>query len=343
MSAALSHPWPGSRILAGWQPFFTRWQPHGLWLHHLLLHRLEALVAVVRPPALDRLTRLLLEALRVNPAATADLAVRLALDRGFLDRLLADLHDVGLAHADATAKCWMPTVAGLHALANARPLGTAPQRRSFWFALDSDLATARFLPLADPPTSPRELAAAPFDLRQLRDCLDRSDDWKQAVGFPLDVRDILDSPTPENGRRVVVDRPEQMTALFVQTENDRLLAFAVKPPSWQIMSEKPILQLGASWREVLPSLTVEPPLEAWRESWRAWAQPRALPLPEVDACTLERVGIRLRVGAPISLLERLRASRSDAFKGEAWLLAGRSATTRSLAQIELSGAVRPPT
>ena len=60
------------------------------------------------------------------------------------------------------------------------------------------------------------------------------------------------------------------------------------------------------------------------QAWRAWCQPRNLPQAECDACRLERQDYRLRVEAGKPLIERLRAARSDALKGEAWLLAGES-------------------
>ena len=45
-------------------------------------------------------------------------------------------------------------------------------------------------------------------------------------------------------------------------------------------------------------------------------------------------GIHLRVAPPARLLERLRAARSDALKGEAWLLAGEGPVRRA-AVVEL--------
>ena len=64
-----------------------------------------------------------------------------------------------------------------------------------------------------------------------------------------------------------------------------------------------------------------------------------LPAPEAAACTLERQGVQLRVTAPKRLVERLRAARGDAMKGEAWLLAGSSSLqTAALIEVVESGA-----
>src|SRR5947199_9765920 len=101
MTAAPSLTWPGSRVLAGWWPLLGRWHPRSLWLHHLLLHRIEALASVSRSAPLELLYRLLLEALAVAPPQeAAALAGRLGLDIPFLSRLLADLQGAGMVRPE---------------------------------------------------------------------------------------------------------------------------------------------------------------------------------------------------------------------------------------------------
>src|SRR5438270_11168066 len=100
MTAAPSPTWPSSRVLAGWWPQLDRLRPRSLWLYHLLLHRLEAPVAVAPPAAQDRLTRLLLDLLAssssASSATTTRLAARLHLDPPVLGRLLVGLEEAGL-------------------------------------------------------------------------------------------------------------------------------------------------------------------------------------------------------------------------------------------------------
>jgi hypothetical protein len=161
--------------------------------------------------------------------------------------------------------------------------------------------------------------------------------WKQQHGFPTDVRSVIDTPAPGDWQRVILVQPEQMTTLFVQTAEEPLLGFATQPPAWSIQPDRPVVVLRGVRPEVLPELD-EPDLEEWRKACRQWGQPRGLPAGEIEACHLERTGVALRVHAPRPLLERLRSARSDALKGEAWLLAGARERTRAAAVIELSDA-----
>src|SRR5262249_28401338 len=140
--------------------------------------------------------------------------------------------------------------------------------------------------------------------------------------------------------RIILDRPERLVAALVlaaagRGENrGRLLGFAVQPEGWVLQVQEPVFVLEADWQEVFPELAVDLPAELWQQAWRNWCQPRSLPGAEVDACALERQGHRLRVTATPRVIERLRAARSDVFKGEAWLLAG-TGRLRAAAQLEL--------
>src|SRR3954462_6286099 len=115
MTAAPPPTWPNSRVLAGWWPTLERFQPRSLWLCHLLLHRVEAPVAVARPGPHSQLERLLLEALAAG-AAEPGLAPRLHLDAQVLRRLLAELESACLAHPDK-AGAWSLSDEGKKALA----------------------------------------------------------------------------------------------------------------------------------------------------------------------------------------------------------------------------------
>src|SRR5437879_2511242 len=113
MTAVPPPTWPSSRVLAGWWSHLDRLRPRSLWLYHLLLHRLEAPVAVAPPEAQDRLTRLLLDLLAssssASPATTTQLAARLHLDPQVLGRLLVDLKKAGLVQSARGEQGWVPT------------------------------------------------------------------------------------------------------------------------------------------------------------------------------------------------------------------------------------------
>src|SRR5262245_15884566 len=319
MTAAHSFPWPGSRVLAGWWPLLERWRPRAVWLHHLLLHHIDAHVTVSQSPALDNLNRLLLESLESGPDVAA-LAATLALDVPLLTRLLVDLKSAGfvLKHEER----WTLTDVGQRALAAQHPICTQQERRTFYFTQgDERHPGARFLPLDRPSSVPSlDHEGWHFDLQALHDCLGRDAAWKQAHGFPTDVRSLAKGG--EVWQRIVLDRGEQLSLVCLQTEEqDRLLGFSVQTSSWQLHGERAVLALGSNWRESLPELTDQLTVEEWRQAWRAWGQPRGLPAGEIEACHLEQHGVRLRVQAPRPLIERLRSARSDALKGEAWLLA----------------------
>src|SRR5262249_34570233 len=62
MTAATSVTFPTGRALAAcWRELASRYQPRALWLHHLVLHRLETLVELGEPARLDPLQLLLLK------------------------------------------------------------------------------------------------------------------------------------------------------------------------------------------------------------------------------------------------------------------------------------------
>jgi hypothetical protein len=172
----------------------------------------------------------------------------------------------------------------------------------------------------------------------LEACVRQTPEWKARYQFPTDVEAVLppraEEPDATDWRRVVLDSPQQLAFVFIRPAGgETLLGFLVQPEGWALERE-PALRLDEGWQEALPDLAEEPAMEAWRQSWQEWSHPRGLPANEVEACRLERVDHRLLVRAPPRLIERLRTTRSDAVKGESWLLAG-SGRTRTAAQIEL--------
>jgi hypothetical protein len=349
MSAAFAPSWPGSRVLLGWWRELASRQPQQLWVSRLLLHRVESLVRVTHARSLDLWQRALLRLVHARvphgPSPESYLA-DLQLDRQVLSQLIHELTTAGLIHMNG-AGTWDLTTAGRHALETGSLALSTEERRTFYFVDNRSLnRPPHFLPLRRVPHSlvsapAPDVAAWSFDLACLEACIRQTPEWKAHHHFPTDAETLL-APRPEeppatNWRRVVLDSPEQLALVFLRLAasagEPTLLGFAVRPEGWEREPE-PVLALAEGWEEVLPDLAEEPSPEAWREAWQAWSSPRSLPTAEVDACRLERAGHRLLVHAPARLLDHLRATRSDAIKQEAWLLAG-SGRTRAAAQLEL--------
>jgi hypothetical protein len=348
---------PGGRVVAGWWRQLAPARPRALWVGHFLLHRVEALVEVTRPAGLARFDRLLLRALTLAPNQTVpDLDARLHLGEQVLGRLLHGLRAEGLAEAGAGGG-WAPTDLARRALEQGHYPRTGSERHVFHFVDPPGESVGRS---QAPPLLPLRLAAeapwpAPegwsFDPGWLDACLRQPEGWKREHGFPVEARRVLGLeetngapvPAPHPGeadpgwRRVILDRPEHLSALVglvaEEGQGEQLLGFGVRPDGW-VLQAAPAFTVGRDWRDLFPQLEEAVPLEAWRQAWRVWCQPRGLPAADVEACALERHDYRLRILAPRRLVERLRAARSDALKGEAWLLAG-TGGLRSLALVEL--------
>jgi hypothetical protein len=321
-------PLPGGRVLAGWRRDLAPLQAARLWVASFLVHRVEAAVRVARPRSLDPLQTALL-----RRAASATTVPPNGNDP-LLARLLRGLADDGLLAAEGGR--WRLTDRGRAALAGGGA-EDAEERREFTFLDEGAGGPPRYLRLEGPGGAPAAPPDWRFDPAELAACVGRPPEWKARRGFPAEVAAVLPAdPAAADWRRVVVDRAEQWTILFLLARGDEppaLLGFEARPDGWALRRE-PAVRLGEGWAEALPELAAEPPPEAWRAAWRAWAQPRGLPPAEVDACRLERLGDRVRVAAPTRLVQRLREARSDALKGEAWLLAGEG-RVRSAAEVEL--------
>jgi hypothetical protein len=358
MTAGSPLVFPGGRVVAGWWRQLAPPPPRALWVGHFLLHRVEALVEVTRAAGLDRFTRLLLQALTLTPNQTVpDLDARLHLGPQVLGRALHPLQAEGLAEPGAGGG-WASTALARLALEQGQYPRTGHERRVFHFV---DRPGEAGGPPPAPPLLPLRLPAetpypAPegwsFDPGWLDACLRQPEGWKQEHGFPVEARRVVGPeqlnggpvPSPPLGQpapawqRVILDRPEHLFALVAlvpqEGGGEGLLGFAVRQEGWVLQAGTPAFALGPDWRDLFPQLGDEVPLDAWRQAWRVWCQPRGLPPAEVEACALERHAHHLRVLAPRRLVERLRAARSDALKGEAWLLAG-TGGLRSLALLEL--------
>jgi hypothetical protein len=325
-------------------------KPVAVWFGHLFLHRIEALVAVARTSRPDPLGRLVLQSVAQAPASTTALDSRLHLGPTVLHRVLAHLQHEGLTRADEPGR-WALTPLGGQALEKGSYSRPVQQRRVFHFLADGKGqvgAEPRCLELQSSEVGPWSAAEGwAFDSTVFRELVVREPDWKRRHGFPLDVQEVLGLP-PRSGegndavpsdnhtaqaraawRHVIVDVPEHLPAVLVLVARaggegtpttQQLKGFAVRQEGWVLHSERPAFTVATAWQAIFPELAVEPSLDAWRQAWKNWCQPRGVPAPEIDACLLERHDYRLRVQVPKRLLDRLRATRSDALKGEAWLL-----------------------
>ncbi len=348
MTAVTSFVYPGSRILAGWWKDLAPRRPRSIWVAHLFVHRVEALVKLREATPLDLLSLFVLRALALKAEATVgEIDQRLHLGSPFISQVLRRLDSEQLValQSGGDRACLRP--AGRAAIERSAYDRDRLERRVFYFVeSEQPERPPAFVPLRATPLSlpvPADEGKT-FDPAWLRSCMLRPAAWKREHGFPPEVQEIVPADLPANPgtspgawRGVMVDRPEHLVVLFVlvgdRSDSAALRGHALRPEDWSVLDE-PLLSLGNGWQETLPDLTVDPSADQWRSAWQAWCHPRALPSAEVDACRLERHGVNLRVEASSRLIERLRAARSDAVKGEAWLLAG-AGRVRTACRIEL--------
>jgi hypothetical protein len=379
MTVALPLAFPGSRVLAGWWRQLASSKPRALWVGHLLLHDVEALVQVNSSTALDRFSQLVVTALAIaHPRnasthaqlprqsqlchALASLDQTLHLDRPMLRQVLRGLEKQGLVAShtpaseragNASAEFWTLTTSGRQAAERGHYSRSACERRAFCFVqTGAGRAGLHFLNATHAcfVQGTTSLVAESIEFRPeaLTACVRQPQTWKELHGFPIEIDKVFTSSSSKHEAAamdtsevletsqvcdeveapwlpVVLDRPRHLVvALLLGVDGpDRLTGFAVRPEGWILHAAVPCFTLeAAAWPDVFPELVAEPPQDMWQQAWRAWCQPRNLPAQETDACGLERAGARLRVRMSKRLADRLRALRSDIFKGEAWILAG---------------------
>ncbi len=354
MTAVSALIFPPGRILAGWWKHLAGLQPQGLWVGHLLLHRVEALVALQKPLHLDPFLRLILRAVAVGPGQTAEqLDQLLHLGCSLVRQILRRLQSEKLLQVDASGG-WSLTLLGRQGMEQGSYPCSSLERRGFYFVQSEQPAgSPHFLDVRNhPATVPWQATDGwQFDAAILQACLQQPAAWKQHTGFPLEVQEIVGLGTsipssgisPQAWERIIFDQPLRLMAALVTVRasesGEKLLGFAVREVGWILQAAEPAFVVNTAWSETLRDLPAEPATDLWRQAWREWCQPRGIPAPEVDACILQRQDCRVRIIAPSRLVERLRAVRSDVFKGGAWLLAG-TGRLRTAARVELVESVR---
>ncbi|HEV3444311.1 MAG TPA: hypothetical protein VG099_06685, partial [Gemmataceae bacterium] len=82
MTAAPALAFPPSKTLLSWWTQLAPFRPSALWVGHLLLHRVEALVSAQRPCPIDPIALFVLRAVALaGPASLETIAHHLALER----------------------------------------------------------------------------------------------------------------------------------------------------------------------------------------------------------------------------------------------------------------------
>jgi hypothetical protein len=352
MISASSLAFPGSKTLAGWWRQLTIHKPLSFAVGYLFLHRVEAPVIFSHAKKIDRFSLLVLQALEMDArcngteaaAPLQRLQTRLYFDRPVILQILRTLQVEGLADIQPDGS-WALSARGRLGIKNGEVPVESCERRVFHFLERCDSVGARshpphFLNMrggAGTPWPPGD--AYPFDVSIVRHCTEQAEAWKQQFGFPLDIRripDLADGDDQSAWQRIVVDRPERqlvVLALTAGANQPRLLGFAARQEGWVLASTEPVLALDAGWQEIFPELHTPSP-EGFRQAWHAWAQPRGITEDQLAACTPEWTGHRLRVQAPASVLDHLRATRSEVLKGDSWILVG-DGRVRTAANLEV--------
>ena len=326
MTAAFAMSVPGSRPLVGWWRDLAALEPSRLWFAHLVLHRLEVLVEGESVGPLDALGNALLEHIRAMtlPADPRPLPAALHLDPALFRRIIDHLVSLGRLALDAEGR-----------VSHVGTESAAPRSRQRRLLHFTDGTPGYFLPLdGSACTAMMPPAGWAFEVGQLDEFASRAPAWRRDNLFPADLRRFLhptDLPEPAQSEAVIVDRAEQSLLAIVQT-GEGLVGFPVNAENWELR-RTPALTLAPSSDFAL-SLLEPLPGEAWRQAWLGWCQQRSLPGNDVDACKLEPIDHRLVVRAPARLVDKLRQGRSEALRGEAWVLAG-TGRGRHAAMIEL--------
>ena len=200
MTAAVPFPLPPGRVLSTWRRELAAFRPGRLRLVHLLLHRVEALVRVTQPFALDPLRAALLAQLRRRLRRVRDPA-RLRPAPGRRSAGPLDGRAGRRRPGRAGRRRWRLTERGRGALDSGAYTAPAEERRAFLFAEGRrPRSSPRFVALHGAAVG---LAPAPhwrFDVAALEACVRQTPEWKKRHGFPTDVDAVVAPPDREPGR-----------------------------------------------------------------------------------------------------------------------------------------------
>ena len=276
MTAASPFVSPPSRALHAWSRDLVSRQPRRLWFAALHFHRLEAAVFVTRSTRLDPVHVGFLKFLASSgPAMEPPL-----LKMDWAAQQIDSLKKLGLVEMGATGPC--PTPSGRDAATRGAYDFAGEERRSFTFVDNAAcnhphryLAVHRALaPLTHAPEH------WSFDPAVLQACVARSNAWKSAHQFPIEILGLARYDTKESWQRIMIDYPEQATLVLAETVEPSggtaLHGFTARTENWTLFRDAPLFSLPHDWLEVLPDLDTAPTVDEWQHSWLAWAQAHAI-------------------------------------------------------------------
>jgi hypothetical protein len=332
MQSAAQLTFPGSKTLAQWGRHLPR-QRGAVWVGYLHLHRIEATVRVVRQRSLEPLAGLLLRVLAADSAPCGEVSQlrRLPLPEALLHQGMRWLEQEGLIETRGAA-CWAATERGKQVAQTGEMAAPQWERRTFPFVERIDGQGRRLQPPHYVPCGPGPALAwqvseqQRFDAAMLDDSVAQPPAWKQAFQFPGDVDSTAARSLPA-WRRVIIDEAEQLFVVLVLPEaatggSGEVLGFAVRVDHWAL-ADAPLLRLPQHAAVTLwPALATAPDMSKLRGDWLGWCRERGFPSAEAEACTVAYRAGHLDVAAPERLMQRLRAARSDVFRGDSWLLLG---------------------
>ncbi len=324
MTHASTPPFPGTKILAGW---WSRFAPDA-----------TALLAGTFPVTRVEIAFRDRELAPPDPLLAAVLRVLHTLGNASAVELDRILH-LGEARVEASLRDAVelqllePPVRSVYA---AR-LGPAPSPPAFRTVVLRRMLCFRdgnYLPLPPGPLgSDGEGAGLPVG-RWVREAVSRSEEWKRAAQFPLDLRgEHLAEVESDGWRAIPLVAGECVTGVVVRSKLDAVALFPASGTEW-ILPAEPTFAIAC--QDAFPELFQSPPESELRAAWQGWARSRSVPTEQLTECGLELDGAKLRVRVPANLEGWLRSNRGDIFRGETWVWVG-SGSLRRAAVLEVTG------
>jgi len=327
MSVSLAYP--SNRELVGLWRELNLGTTQCVWLGHVPLHHVEALVEVRAHLQIPSLLTTALRALQVvEPATAQDLDRCWPVGAGLIAAQLQRLTEFGLVEP-VNSGAWQLTESGRRAASEAANEQPRLERRSFHFVELGSTHPPAYFPLAHgltvPMIEPREWS---FSREVLAGGLRKDETWKRNQGFPTDVIRLAPGAGP------LIDRAETLSAIFV--DDGTWVVLPLDPRTWRLIPGAD-LRVGVDQEAVsgLRMLATEPTAGACQQAWADWARQRGLSESDARNCQATVEAHRLLVRPATALAERARRlpveEEGCVLIGDQWL--------RRAARIQLISAV----